>query len=172
MGIGVDQMAVDEDYTICRSAFSRWAEQILPSGRVLVCSPDVRQLEILKLALPDASIVPLGATQWDLNHPCPTTANLIVACNVFHYSPDPHLWFRNVFAACRHFWLQDLFLRYRGPEGLGEDGDRARYGLGVGGCTDLAAYTGRLLDYTMYDGGSYSNLRTTVHFVASFRGDL
>src|SRR3990167_5550836 len=81
----------------------------------------------------EVACVDVTRRDWDLNEPGRVNFDLIVGMNVFMYSPDPDLWFRNVFARCRFLWIQDPVCGKRGPVELGDgptgDGDAMRYGF-------------------------------------------
>jgi hypothetical protein len=116
--------------------------------------------------------------RWNLNKPARRRFDLLVAANVFMYSPDPARWFRHVLASCRYFLLLDL-VRRRRSEGVefGPDGDCMRYA--VGGARprtesqfDLNSLDNRLLGYRTYYGGANSHDANPLHFLALLRGDL
>lgn len=116
--------------------------------------------------------------KWDLNKPGKKRFDLLVACNVFMMSSDPEKWFRNVFASCRYFLLQDVVYRKRDAlQELGRDGDTMRYKIGndvprAERQFDLNAMSDRLLGHFSYFGGANEVSDDAVHFVAIFRGDL
>lgn len=176
-------MAVKEDYDNLAVAARRWGESGFPQGMsVVVLSPDQTQMKKLEENLPHSVFFTLQERHWNLNQPFPDSLakpRVIIACNVFHYSPNPYTWFKNVFAACKEFWLQDLFWRPRGANRqLGYDGDQCRYSLGEFPYPEgtwrynLDAVKGRILDYWAYDAGSLRANRTMINFVARLKGDL
>jgi hypothetical protein len=174
-----------EDYRMYEEVLPEWAEKIKTTDSVAVLSPNPQQLALLQRLFPEANVqaVPrhqgsrdLGA--WDLNYPSIKCWDLVVAQNVWHYSPRPLLWFRNAFAACRDLWVQDLIDRWRGePDGLGPDGDTMRYCLLPGYRSshpvsfDLCwVGNGHLLDFRQYHGGGTPE-RPAKHFLAWLKGD-
>lgn len=179
-------MAVKEDYDNLAVAARRWGKDFPQGMSVAVLSPDQTQMVKLAENLSSSIFFVLREQEWDLNKPYPanlTKPRVIVACNVFHYSPAPELWFRNCFEACKEFWLQDLVHRPRGGEirgglvQMGKDGDHSRYRLGPNfleypATFDILQFQERLLDYWVYDAGSFRDKRTMINFMARFRGDL
>lgn len=175
-------MAVKEDYDNLRVAIRRWLEQSdrKPGGVILTLSPDDTQERIIYDEIGTATYQRFLQRHWDLNEPWPggEKPELTIACNVFHYSPNPALWFANVLGACKELWLQDLVWRPRGTSQLGVDGDKARYCLGNLPIQSNATYFNlnlikdRILDYWTYDAGSLRAHRTMVNFVARLKGDL
>lgn len=122
--------------------------------------------------------VSLPRWRWDLNRPSRQRFDLLVACNVFMYSPDPALWFRNVLASCRYFLLLDLIRRQRDShDEFGSDGDRMRYAVGderprVARHFDLTSLGDRVVGYRTFFGGANAQDNTPQHVVALIRGDL
>lgn len=180
-------MATPQDYEVYRRVWPKWAEICLPStnGRILLCSPDKVQFSITQLFYANHLLMQRSESEWNLNSPwLEDPVDVIIACNVFHYSYDPIKWFDNCFSACKFLWLQDLFSRPRGHNGteLSKDdpSDMTRYGLGgvfssnvpVDTAFDLAMYKDRLLAYEVYDAGSFRECKALINFVACFRGDL
>lgn len=175
-------MAVKEDYDNLAVAARRWGESGFPQGMsAVVLSPDQTQMKKLEENLPKSVFFPLQKSNWDLNQPYPANLakpRVIIACNVFHYSPNPFLWFNSVFAACKEFWIQDLFWRPRGHnKQLGDDNDQKRYSLGEflpnsDIYFNLHTIKGRILDYWIYDAGSLRANRTMINFMARLKGDL
>lgn len=96
--------------------------------RIALLSSNDFEVSQVKLLFPGATVLNLSRESWDLNEPAPEQYDLVVACNVFMYSPNPELWFRNVLSSCKHFWLLDNIraLRMQDSE-LGDDGDSARF---------------------------------------------
>lgn len=172
-------MAVKEDLIACENAWFDWIHLVKDCKRIIGCSLNDEQLKLLHTMFPNAKSHNYTISSWNLNNLPPSTADVIIACNVFHYSPNPALWFNNVLSSCRYFWMQDLYMRYRGDGSeLGKDGDSARYALGYAKTVNLEhahnlkQYGERLIDYRVYDAGSMRAGRTSINFVACFRGDL
>ncbi len=121
---------------------------------------------------------PLPRWRWDLNRPGRRRFDLLVASNVFMYSPDPARWFRNVFASCRYFLMLDLVRRRRGEASeFAADGDRMRYAVGdarprVDSFFSLQDLGDRLLAYRTFYGGANAYDDAPLHVLALFRGDL
>lgn len=167
-------MAVEQDYPALVNASYQVPR---PIRNVIMLSPNDRQYRLIRDAFSDSMIYSLKKESWDLNVITNHAANLIIACNVFHYSPNPGLWFENVFAACKYFLIQDLISRRRGGDReLGDDGDAMRYGWGEPTrqdypVFDLAVFEKRMLHFHAYNTGS-SNTGQMVNFAAVFQGDL
>lgn len=118
----------------------------------------------------------LSQRRWDLQDPGRQSFDLIVAANVFMYSSEPELWFRNVLSSCKYLLLLDVVRRRRGPEEFGADGDRMRYSVGdaqprVDRFFDLARLHDRVLGYRTFYGGANPLDDDPLHFVALIRGN-
>lgn len=172
-------MAIEQDYAKCREKWRHWADESERIANIVTCSCDITQTAILRTLFPSAEISNVSRDGWDLNNSCPfEDVDLIVACNVFHYAAEPFKWLDNVLNACKQFWMQDIFHRARGPENseLQHDGDAARFCFNLKGpypsyLWDLDAYKSRMLDYEVYDAGSFKERKTLVNFVARFKGE-
>jgi peptidoglycan/xylan/chitin deacetylase (PgdA/CDA1 family) len=121
----------------------------------------------------------LSRRRWDLNEAGSRRYDLLVAANVFMYSPAPDRWFRHVLSACKYFLMLDIVRRRRGSNSeFGGDGDQMRYALGearprVSKYFDLASLgDNRLLGYRIYPGGPNAQDDDPLHVIALFRGDL
>jgi hypothetical protein len=129
-----------------------------------------------QLVFPDATTLP--RRRWDLNEPSGRRFDLLVASNVFMYSPDPPRWFTHVFAACSYFLMLDLVRRQRSQDSeFGPDGDCMRYAVGearprVDRQFDLGLLGDKLLGYRPYYGGANAFDEDPLHVVALLRGDL
>ena len=134
---------------------------------------------------PNARLLVATRGTWDLNQPFPASGrvDLVIASNVFHYSPDPERWFSNVLGMTRYLILQDLITRRRSstPDGLCDDGDRMRYSYsseGVqsdfSGAYDLSAQARHIHTFTRFDGGRNEHhappLPPPSHYCALLRG--
>jgi len=120
----------------------------------------------------------LPPRRWNLNKPHRQRFDLLVASNVFMYSPDPARWFRHVLASCKYFLLLDLVRRRRAQNSeLGADKDSMRYAIGearprVERHFDLGNLGDRLLGHRTFYGGASAFDDDPLHVVALFRGDL
>jgi hypothetical protein len=120
----------------------------------------------------------LPRRRWNLNLPDSRRFDLLVAANVFMYSPDPARWFRNVLASCKYFLLLDVVRRRRSENNeFGTDGDRMRYAVGDAPTRtatqfDLGVLGDRLLGYRTYYGGANAHDDKPLHVLALLRGDL
>jgi hypothetical protein len=159
----------NEDYAILEKLAPRLSE--IPNVGVL--SP-VRDGE--RTIFPRAKSLPRW--RWDLNKPGRRRFDLLVAANVFMYSPDPARWLRHVLASCKYFLLLDLVRRKRGADGeFGPDGDCMRFAIAdarprVEHHFDLNRLGDRLLGHHTFEGGANVYDRSPLHVVALFRGDL
>jgi len=111
-------------------AFFKQQEPRAPVNLMLL-SPSLDDVAFVKQQFPEARLLVATRDTWDLNQAfsAPEGVDLVMASNVFHYSPDPGRWFSNVLAMTRYFILQDLVFRRRStaPDGLCDDGDAIRY---------------------------------------------
>ncbi len=150
---------------------------------LLLLSPSEEDIAFLRGQFPRARLLLATRGIWDLNRPFPSPGrvDLVVASNVFHYSPDPERWFSNVLGMTRYFIIQDLVSRRRStaPDGLCDDGDRMRYSFVNRGIRsefaaayDLSAQEGHLKAFFTFDGGRNEHhvppLLAPVHFCALF----
>jgi hypothetical protein len=129
-----------------------------------------------RLVFPDATTLPRHS--WDLNEPSARRFDLLVASNVFMYSPDPPRWFAHVLEACSYFLMLDPVRRRRGEGSeFGPDGDCMRYAVAearprVERQFDLGALGDKLLGYRTYYGGANAYDDDPLHVAALVRGDL
>lgn len=104
-----------------------WSRHIDPKTIGLL-SCNNQQYDIIHGLFPNAEIIQYGINSWNLNNGQTTKHDLIVACNVFHYSDNPRLWFSNVLSCTSLLWIQDIINRKRSIDSqLGSDGDSMRY---------------------------------------------
>lgn len=140
--------------------------ELEPNGpnTVLLLSPSDEDIVFLRAQFPRARFLVATRGLWDINQafPAPGRVDLVVASNVFHYSPDPERWFSNVLGMTRYFILQDLVSRRRSttPDGLCDDGDRVRYSYSAqgvqsdfAGAYDLSAQAAHIHAFMRFDGG-------------------
>jgi hypothetical protein len=133
-----------EDLEAIKNTWPSWADRIkedrIREGkdyhkiRIAIFDPTHRELEFVQYLFPFSDISIQFIEDWHLNNPCPhgnDAYDLVVASNVFFCSGDPELWFKNVMAATRYFWLQDAISGRRGHWGdyLGDDGDKMRFSM-------------------------------------------
>ena len=119
---------IEKDLSAYSRYFTKWCNQLDYLEYVCMLSPNRQQYDFVKRLFPKAKLHWSTVNDWDLNKSNDAKYDLIIACNVFHYSPNPDLWFKNVLDSCRYFWIQDLIDRYRSSNGqLGTDGDSRRY---------------------------------------------
>jgi hypothetical protein len=118
----------------------------------------------------------ISRRQWDLNDPGSREFDLLVAANVFMYSPSPWQWFEHVLARCSYFLLVDLVRRKRAADDeFGPDGDRMRYAIGdeqprVADFFDLVLLDGQVLGWRTFYGGANEFDESPMHFMALLRG--
>lgn len=151
--------------------------KIAPELRVLsqvgVLSP-LREAELR--VFPTATS--LSRRRWDLNRPTHRRVDLLVAANVFMYSLDPKLWFRNVLSACRYFLMIDLVRGRRSLlSELGNYGDSVRYAVGVirpriPAIFDPGSLGERVLGLRTFAGGADEYDPEPIHLIALVRGDI
>ncbi len=140
--------------------------------RIALLSPSREECALF----PKATV--LTRNDWDLDERRPDLRfDVIIACNVFHYSADPTRWFNNVTASCRAFLLTDLIRRKRSADSeLGHDGDCVRYAIGseepvTPARFDLNSFGDRLLGYLTFAGAA-NEYGQALHFLALLRGHL
>jgi hypothetical protein len=152
---------------------------------LLLLSPSDDDIAFLHDQFPKARLLVATRGLWDLNQPFPGPGrvDLVIASNVFHYSPEPERWFANVLGMTRYFIIQDLVTRRRStaPDGLCDDGDRMRYSysnLGIRSdfarAYDLAAQSRHVQTFTSFEGGRNEHhappLSAPVHYCALLKG--
>lgn len=131
---------------------------------VLLLSPYVEDFALVRRHLAQARIFVATVKTWNLNAPFSGSGkvDLVVSSNVFHYSPDPDLWFQNVFSMTRLLLVQDLISRRRSSasNGLCSDGDCVRYMYRDRGVIsdfeaahDLSPLRAQMLYFDDFDGG-------------------
>ena len=131
---------------------------------ILLLSAYVEDFALVKGHFAEARIFAATVKNWDLNQAFPAKGgvDLVVTSNVFHYSPNPTLWFENVLRMTRLFVVQDLISRRRSKtaDGLCDDGDRVRYSYSAQGVTsdlpgayDLDALGDQILRFEEFEGG-------------------
>lgn len=160
----------------------RELEPRAPSS-VLLLSPSDDDIEFLRRQFPAARLLVATRGTWDLAEPFPADGrvDLVVASNVFHYSPHPERWFSHVLAMTRYFIVQDLISRRRSsaPDGLCDDGDRMRYSFTSRGvrsefaCAyDLSGHEASVRVFMPFDGGRNEHhappLAPPLHYCALF----
>jgi hypothetical protein len=167
-------MAVQEDYKALEELASRRRTACLDYHKILLCSPSSKQLSLIKKLFTYKQVSTSNIDTWDFSQPCLTKTDLLIIQNVFHYSPDPELWFENCIAGCKELWVQDLMIRPRGPNGLGEDGDKMRYRFHqpVPETFDLKVLEDRMHEFWFYDAGTLRAGLTCINFITAMRGDL
>lgn len=152
---------------------ARIARNLPDFERVGVFSP-IKEGE--KTLFPKATGLPRW--KWDLNKPSRKRFDVLLAANVFMYSPDPDRWFRNVLASCNYFIMLDLIRRRRDENSeFGSDKDCMRYGVReerprTDEFFDLHTLGDRLLSYKTFFGGSNPTDEAPVHVLALIKGDL
>jgi len=131
---------------------------------LMLLSPSIDDVAFVKQQFPGSRLLVATRDTWDLNQAFPGSGgvDLVLASNVFHYSPDPGRWFSNVLAMTRYFILQDLIFRRRStaPDGLCNDGDAVRYSFHSRGVEsafaaayDLSRVEATFEMFSAFDGG-------------------
>jgi len=147
-------------------AFAHYAKSANPRS-VMLLTPSKYDVDLVRATFQTARIFVATRKTWDLNRRFPSdgTVDLLVVSNVFHYSPDPALWFENVLGMTTHCIVQDLIFRRRSasPDGLNKDpadgGDSVRYSFESRGERsefaspfDLSALENQIEYFEAYDG--------------------
>ena len=124
----------EQDLQKLREVFPKWGKGI--TGTVGVVCPSQQEIDLVKRAVPDASViwitrngVSTPVPSWDITKgPYPKSLDVAVLCNVMMYISDPETAFRNLLSSCRWLWVQDLVRgRRSSSQYFGEDGDCMRY---------------------------------------------
>lgn len=135
-----------------------------PPRDVLLLSPSMADVMLVRKQFAKTRVFIATRRTWDLNHPFPAKGKMdpVIASNVFHYSKDPAVWFRNVLNMTDCFILQDLVSRRRSAasDGLCEDGDSMRYCYRAkqvesdfAAAYDLSALQDSILFFEEFEGG-------------------
>ena len=165
---------IKQDYTNYQTHFPIWYNN---EKSFCLLSPNKEQEDLITTLFPNATITVKRKGEWDLNKKNKGKYDVIIAMNIFHYSPDPELWFNNVFNSCKQFWIQDLISRRRGTAKdteLGTDGDSARYQFLPDihsillNAFDVNFYKDRILYVKTYKGDKDGSL----HFMCKLKGDV
>lgn len=114
-----------EDMIAINFFYPKWYQELKPK-KIVLLSP-LEELESLKKILFFSDIDVVSKDDWDLNKKIDKKWDLCIVHNVFHYSPDPKLWFLNIFNSCNTIWIIDHIDRDRGITQFGNDGDCMRY---------------------------------------------
>jgi len=114
-----------EDLIAIRTFFPEWFASLKPKTAVIL-SP-TGEIGTVRESMPLIDLEISTIKDWDLNYPSNKSWDLCIAINVFHYSKDPSLWFKNIFQSCDTIWMIDIIDRDRGINQLGSDGDAMRY---------------------------------------------
>lgn len=172
---------ITEDMVAAEANFTRWAELVGKKSvkKIALLSPDPEQTKFFEKLFPDAWVIELSESAWNLDVQAPETYDIIFAASVFMAAKDPDVWFKNVLSACRSFWLQDHIRRWRGS-GMECDpptGDVMRYSYGdqrarVEHAYDLSKLGDRVRDFAAYAAGMGPENRESVSFVAMIDGEL
>lgn len=140
--------------------------------RVLLFSPNLEQLALVRQQFPGARVYCSDKSLWNLSDCKDWAFDLAFLCNVMHYSPDPALWLKNLFQACRYVVVQDLIDRRRGTQApyLGTDGDATRYSFRARGERSAYphAYDLSHLDAQCTYFQAYAASNAARHFVAVY----
>lgn len=169
-----------EDLEQYRIHFPYWAQLVGDIRDICLLSGDGPQEQALWDVFPSARVSNVHRNTWDLNNPGQWDYDLIVGMNVFMYSPDPDLWFRNVFARCRYLWIQDPVCAKRGEVECGDgpngDGDSTRFSAGSvlqarANGYDLFKHQERLLRLVAYRLNVPAEVPYGLNMMAFLRGD-
>lgn len=98
--------------------------------KVLFCSADQREIDIIKEFFPGAEIIITDQERWNIDDPCPYNVDLMIVCNVFMCARDPLKWFNNCLHGTNDLVVLDHIQAYRGGsegETSPSTGDLMRY---------------------------------------------
>ena len=171
---------VPEDYEQMQKHFPLWKKD-QNFHEICLLSPNLDEYKLIKVLFPKANIYICSIKNWNLKEESKKKYDLVCAMNVFHYSDNPDIWFKNVFQSCRYFWLQDLIIRCRSEKGLpfqlGKDGDAMRYCFlpeirsTFENAFNLSVFKLRILNFYAYPvKGIVGN--ESLHFICNMKGDL
>lgn len=116
-----------EDICAVKKFYPSWIEELKPKSAVFLSPTD--EYETVKEIVSYLNIDIKTIEDWDLNKSIEKKWDLCIVHNVFHYSKNPKIWFKNVFNSCDTIWIIDHIDRDRGPIQLGDDGDSMRFEL-------------------------------------------
>ena len=105
-----------KDMQIISGMWPRWKKYTGDVNSICLLSPCDFEAGFLLHLFPDAKIVMMPVTHWDLNSKNDQTFDIVVASGIFMYSKDPDLWFDNVFSSSRFLWMNDHILAWRGAD--------------------------------------------------------
>ena len=179
-----------QDLQAYRAIFPTW-KTAMNQRSILIFSTVKEQIDLLNELFPGVPIVSSDRQRDDLNTGIDGKFDIAMAMNTLMYSPNPEIWFKNIFACCKEFWVQDVCYRWRSElRELGTDGDNARFCNGGpprcesnnaayctatikarNKCFDLSRYKDRMLDWHVYPAGPTQNDKN-INFLARFKGDL
>jgi hypothetical protein len=154
----------ERNHRALAQAFEAFRKSCAEPDDLLLLSPSLDDVAFVRREFRKSRLFVATRNTWDLNRPFPAggRVDLVIASNVFHYSPDPKLWFAHVLGMTRYFVLQDLIFRRRStePEGLGKDGDSMRYTLSsrsvaspFASAFDLSALAPSIEFFLEFEGG-------------------
>lgn len=183
----------DRDIEELESILKTWVDDgcfETPAGRagsirsIVTCSADGRESRTLKQFFPGSQIEDMTSNQWNLDEACPSTSDMVLACNVFMCARDPKRWIENACRKTRFFVMLDNCVSHRGNvegETSPSTGDFMRYTMPphmeamLPESFDLNRVADRLISlhpYEMDSGCGVTGYDKTKMFVALFRGDL
>ena len=173
---------IESDLSAYHRYFTKWCEKLYKIEYICMLSPNKIQYNLIKKIFSKSKIHISTVSDWNLNNSNDAKYDLIIACNVFHYSPNPDLWFNNVLNSCRYFWIQDLIDRYRAGDHQLQSkdpvGDSMRYSYlpnyksEYSESFDLSLYRPYILSFVAYKATppiEYPS-STCLHFICFMKG--
>jgi len=168
-----------KDLKMYRETFPAWATKLKQVNKILLLSPFDEQVQVMRSVFPAANVVIYTVNNYNLNTPLNKQFDIIVAMNVFMYSPNPQRWFDNLLPFCRCLWLQDLIYRKRSKEReLGADTDRMRYSYPPDhiatfeSAFDLNCFGDDIVEFVEYNSGGNTVSESSRHFLLYLNGQL
>ena len=102
---------IENDLLAYKRCFTKWRKKLDEIKYICMLSPNKIQYNLVKKLFPESKLHISTVKDWNLNKPSASKYDLIIACNVFHYSPKPNLWFKNVLNSCRYFWITIFYFK-------------------------------------------------------------
>jgi len=163
--------------------FSSISHIIGKINKAVMCSPDPREISLVRRHFRADNVVELDRKAWDINKTCPEESDMVMACNVFMESPDPLLWINNACARTKWFVILDNCISHRGNiqgETAVSIGDVMRYTMPpimvakLPTAFDLNTISDRIIKIVPYDLESHCGVEgyhKATSFIALIKGN-